>query len=405
MGRKNSLLLREMFRLSLRNFRVKPVRAVLTILGMSIGFGVVLFLVSLGYGLQYILIGNLVTTQDSLVTMQATYHSESNLLFSTKDVEKLTTLPHVIEVSPVGQFSGEIARAGSSSPALISMSVVEPSYFRLAGSGVSLGKLLSTSSPGVVVTSQTLALMNLSTTSASLGALVDLKVAYEDALRATTTYAASLHPLPVVGIILDDTREPLAIAFPSEFAVPPPFYQAVLVKASSVDTVELVRNELIEKGLIVSARVDLVNQARQITNIITLVLGVFGVTALVVSAIGMFNTMIVSFMERTYEVGVLKSLGATDNDVRNLFLLESAVYGFMGGATGVALGFSVAQGINFGLNLLATHLGGKGFTLFITPIWFIGLTIGLSIIIGLVSGFWPAFRASRLSAKEAFLQR
>src|ERR1700722_5764878 len=133
------LSLREMFRLALRNFRVKPVRSILTILGMSIGFGVVLFLVSLGYGLQYILIGNLVTTQDSLVTMQASYPSETNLSFYPKDVASLATLPNVIEVSPIGQFSGEITRAGSSSPALISMDVILPSYFRLTGTGVTVG--------------------------------------------------------------------------------------------------------------------------------------------------------------------------------------------------------------------------------------------------------------------------
>jgi len=405
MAAKHTLLLREMFRLSLRNFRVKPVRAILTILGMSIGFGVVLFLVSLGYGLQYILIGNLVTTQDSLVTMQATYPSQANLSFYTKDVAAIGQLPGVAEVTPVGQFSGEITREGSNSPALISMNVVEPPYFRLSGSGVSVGKVISSTTPGVVVTSQTLALMGLSTSSASLGSRVNLTVAYEDSLQGTTTYAKAISALPLVGIILDDTREPLAIILPEELETPPPFYQSVLVKASAVDTVEKVRNELIDKGLVVSAKVDLVNQARQITNIITIVLAVFGVTALIVSAVGMFNTMIVSFMERTYEVGVLKSLGATDGDVRNLFLLESAVYGFLGGASGVILGVASSQGINLGLNLLAKHLGGKGFTLFITPLWFVGLTIGLSIMIGLISGFWPALRASKLSAKEAFLQR
>ncbi len=403
MGHK--LLLSEMIRLALRNFRVKPIRAILTVLGMSVGFGVVLFLVSLGYGLQYILIGNLVTTQDSLVTMQASYPSEANLTFTKNTLDDIATYSGVAEVSPVAQFSGEATLVGDNRPALIAMRVVDPAYFRLTGTDVTLGKLFSSSTPGLVVTSQTLALMGLSSTSASLDKQINLVVSYEDDVHGTTTLAKSTTAIPIIGIISDDTQAPLMNVPIQSLVTPPPFYQSVLVKAKSVDLVDIVRNELINKGFVVSARIDLVNQARQITNIITMVLGVFGITALVVSAIGMFNTMIVSFMERTYEVGVLKSLGATDGDVRNLFLLESAFMGFLGGGGGVLMGYLAGQGINLGLGILASRMGGKAFSLFITPLWFIALTLGISIAIGVMSGAWPAYQASKLSPKQAFLNK
>ena len=140
-------------------------------------------------------------------------------------------------------------------------------------------------------------------------------------------------------------------------------------------------------------------------NIITAVLGVFGITALIVSAIGMFNTMIVGFLERTYEVGILKSIGATDRDVRNLFLMESTLMGFLGGLGGIVLGLAGGKFLNIGLSLLAVRLGGKPFELFITPLWFIVLIIILSLFIGLISGLWPAHRAAMLSPKEAFVKR
>ena len=69
------------------------------------------------------------------------------------------------------------------------------------------------------------------------------------------------------------------------------------------------------------------------------------------------------------------------------------------------IGLIVSQGINLGLNIFARHLGGKSFTLFITPLWFVALTIGLSILIGIGSGFLPALRAAKLSPKEAFLRK
>lgn len=393
-----------MLRLSLRNFRVKPTRIALTVFGMSIGFGVVVFLVSLGYGLQYILIGNLVTTQDSLVTMNISYPSEANLYFTHASIDALAGLAGVTEVSPINSSSGEAA-VPNHNPALISTQVAHSDYFRLAGTAPNVGSIFSTTTPGIVVTSQTLALMGLPTTTAALGTPIDLHISYEDDLHGTTTEASTRSPLPIVGIIEDDTQVPLAIVAPETLTAPPQFYQSVLVKARDLNAVEQVRNELLDKGYVVSARIDLVNQARQITNIITIVLGVFGITALIVSAVGMFNTMIVSLMERTYEVGILKSLGATDANVRNIFLVESACMGAMGGTGGVLLGVIISQVINLGLNLLAEHFGSKPIRLFITPLWFVGLTIGLSIIIGLASGFWPAHRASKLSPKEAFIRK
>src|SRR3989344_6327124 len=101
---EHKLRLRELFQLSLRNFKVKPVRVILTVAGMSIGIGAVLFLVSLGYGLQYILIGKLVSTEDSLITMEISYPSESNLVIKNTVVDDLRKIPEAIEVSPVYEF-------------------------------------------------------------------------------------------------------------------------------------------------------------------------------------------------------------------------------------------------------------------------------------------------------------
>jgi putative ABC transport system permease protein len=112
--------------------------------------------------------------------------------------------------------------------------------------------------------------------------------------------------------------------------------------------------------------------------------------------------MLVGFLERIYEVGILKSIGATDFDVRNLFLLESSIMGFFGGAGGVLIGFVLGKILNSSLSFFATRFGGDSFDLFVSPLWFIGLIMVFSVIIGLASGWWPAHRAAGLSPKEAF---
>ncbi|MBX4191250.1 MAG: ABC transporter permease [Candidatus Doudnabacteria bacterium] len=389
----------DLIRLSTRIFTVKPTRTLLTILGTSIGISTVVFLISLGYGLQYILLGKLITTQDSLVTLQATYPTEANIILTPDEVKNLSSFPNVTENSPVAEFPAEI-NSGLGSV----VKIVEPNYFRLSGIIPDLGSPFTDGASGMVITSQAMRVIGLEPTEASLNKKVIVKVEYQEPdgklIEIITT-----PEIPIVGIITDENEPPVAYFPPSYLKTPPPYYKEIFLKASALEAVEPLRDALLEKGLLISARIDLVNQAQKILNIITIVLGVFGIAALTVSAVGMFNTMIVSFLERTYEVGVMKSLGAMDSDVRNLFLMESAIMGFLGGLSGILMGIGAGELFNLGLNFLARRLGGEPINLFYTPLWFIMLVITSSTFIGLFAGFWPARRASGLSPKEAFLRK
>ena len=256
----------------------------------------------------------------------------------------------------------------------------------------------------MVLTSQALKILGLPPDVTSLTKTVEITVYYTKPDGTVDIVQTTTQPA-IVGIIVDEAEPPIAFISPSIVSIPPPIYKEVYVKAKDLTGVERLRDVLIAEGMLISARIDLVNQAQKILNIITIVLGVFGVAALTVSAVGMFNTMIVSFLERTYEVGVMKSLGAMDSDVRNLFLMESMIMGMAGGVAGIAMGMGGGAIVNFGINILAKRLGGEPVDLFFTPTWFILLVLGSSSIIGLLAGFWPARRASGLSPKEAFLRK
>src|ERR1700733_11190725 len=105
---QHNLGFKDLLRLSTRIFTVKPTRTILTILGTSIGISTVVFLISLGYGLQYILLGKLITSQDSLITLQATYPQESNIQLDPGQVDELSKLPKVGETVPLAEYSGEV---------------------------------------------------------------------------------------------------------------------------------------------------------------------------------------------------------------------------------------------------------------------------------------------------------
>ena len=236
----------ELIVLSFRSFRTKPQRAFLTIMGMSIGIATVLLLVSLGYGLQYILIGKLMTTQDSLVTMEISYPTESNVLIKKSLLDNIRTYPDVAEVSAVADFPGEVSATNTSS-LLIDTLVVEPSYFRLTGTLPNIGKALG-DTPGIVVSSQTLVALGLPADITSLNKLFNIKISYpKDDLNATEESFPST-PTPLQGIISDDSMSPTAIVYSNMFTKEPPYYRKALVKAKNVDVLEALRDKLIADG-------------------------------------------------------------------------------------------------------------------------------------------------------------
>ncbi len=400
---KTSLSPVDLLRLSLRIFKTKPLRTALTILGMSVGISAVVFLVSFGYGLQYILIGKLVTTEDSLITLSASYPVESGLGIDQKKVDEITALPNVAETSPVAEFSGEL-KVGELTGLIPIIRVVEPNMFRLSGTSPDIGIPFKEGELGSILSAQALQLLGIATATNALGKIAQIKVYFPN-LDGTITETNIDKDLPVMGIISDDQQPPIAIVPKIVLPAPATSFKEILIKAKNIDEVNPLRDMLEKEGFIISARVDLVNQAKKITNIITTTLAVFGITALIVSAIGMFNTMLIGFIERTYEVGVFKSIGATDSEVRNLFLMESAVIGILGGVGGVLIGVGFGKILNFALSFMATRMGGKSFDLFILPAWFLFMVLFLSIGIGVTSGLVPALRAAGLSPREAFLRK
>jgi len=399
---KKHLKILDVLRLSLRIFRTNPSRTFLTILGMAVGIGAVLFLVSLGYGFQYILIGRLVTTEDSLISIEAFYPPESGLTLGEKELKEISALPEVAEISPLTELTGEIKIDELSGYVLIKSS--QANYFRLAGKIPEYGRAFGEGEKGLVVSNTALRLINFEENEKSLGKELFLRIAFPKN-ESEIEVIEIPEPFSIRGIIVDEHSPPFVFV-PSEFfSEKISNFSRIFVKAQNIEKVETLRDQLIEKSLLISAKLDLVRQARRIMTIFTVILGVFGVTALVVAAIGMFNTMLIGFLERIYEVGIMKSIGATSGDIRKLFLTESLIMGFLGGVGGIFLGIFGGEVVNLGMAFLAKQLGGEPIKLFIYPWQFLVLIIGVSIIVGVFSGFWPAKKAALLSPKEAFLKK
>ncbi len=129
--------------------------------------------------------------------------------------------------------------------------------------------------------------------------------------------------------------------------------------------------------------------------------GLVGSIALTVASLGIVNTMVMSILERTREIGVMKAIGGSDEDVRRIFLVEAALIGLMGGVFGLVLGWGVGRVINVGANWYMERQGVPATNLFLIPWWLVAGGIAFALLVSLIAGSFPAMRASRLDPIQA----
>lgn len=189
-------------------------------------------------------------------------------------------------------------------------------------------------------------------------------------------------------------------------------YDNVSVKAESVEYVAEVEEAIQALGFADTYSMESIRKPlEQQMSTIQMILGGLGAISLLVAALGITNTMIMSIYERTREIGVMKVLGCVVGNIRTMFLVEAGTIGFMGGILGLAFSY----GISFAINSFAAagnsiSLGGivgvgvTGSNVSIIPVWLAFGALVFATMIGLISGFYPANRAVKISALTAIKQ-
>lgn len=185
-------------------------------------------------------------------------------------------------------------------------------------------------------------------------------------------------------------------------------YRKIQLNVDNVKNVEEVQEKIKELGFQSSSLSAQLKPMEETSNMLQMVLGGIGAISLLVSSINIANTMIMSIYERTKEIGIMKVLGCYVYDIRKLFLFEAGIIGLLGGGVGIILSYIASWAINkFGQPLFSALLSTnymynlEGAKFSIIPLWLPLLAAGTALIIGLVSGFYPAVRATKISAIEA----
>jgi len=388
----------DIVKLSTRMFRTRPQRTWLTILGIGVGIGAVVTLVGLGYGLQGILLERIIFGE-SLLSLNVSNPPSRAILLSKQTTQDFLKIPHVEDIAPLTSYNTLMTMSNLSGN--VELEAVGIKYFRYAGIPVKVGRFFANNETNkIIVSFTTLKLFGVSSTEA-LGKKVKFKVFVPTEGTEELKEVSLDKEYEIVGIVESPS---LLVYMPiDELAshISIPFYERVEVKVDESKNLDVVQREIIKRGFIVSALSKTVEQANKIFRGVQITLGLFGGIALIVSAIGMFNTMTVTLLERTNEIGIMRTIGASSKDILVLFLSESVILGFLGGVVGVGIGVAIGKLLNALLTMLAHRMGGVAVTLFVFPYWFLGFVVAFSGFMGLITGIFPARKASTLNPLDA----
>ncbi|MEG1931590.1 MAG: ABC transporter permease [Pygmaiobacter sp.] len=183
-------------------------------------------------------------------------------------------------------------------------------------------------------------------------------------------------------------------------------YDNVTVKVDDIDNVTVVEKAIKELGFSTNSMNSWRDDMQKQSQTIQMVLGGLGAVSLFVAALSIVNTMTMAIYERTREIGVMKVLGCGLNKIREMFLIEAGMIGFMGGVIGIAVSYTLSFILNhFGPMLMQMGVGNFlpmfGTRMSVIPPWLAISGIVFSTIIGVLAGIAPSNRAVQISALEA----
>jgi len=381
----------ELVRLALSRLRRARVRAALTMLGVVIGVGSVVGLVSVGRGTTARITAQLNSLGTNLLTISPSGGGGDTLTLD--DATAIAALDGLAAVAPEIQTQGAVATSATNTT---STSIVGTSaqYAQVRAYDVWQGTFLS---PVEVEASLRSVVLGASVaTNLGLGA---------DSVGSNVTIEGI--PFQVVGILQPkggsgfnnpDDQVLIPLGTVSKYFVGGTGVRAIGVSVADGVDMQSMKDSISELLRVrhgigatdtddfqIFDQTQLLQAASTISDTLTLLLGGIASIALVVGGIGIMNIMLVSVRERTREIGIRKALGARGRDILSQFLIEAVTLSLLGGLIGVVAGLLVSAVIG--------RLAGWGFIF--DPATLVVAT-AFSLAVGVVFGVWPARQAARL---------
>lgn len=395
---------RNYFKMALSILYHSKIRSWLTIIGIVIGIGAVVTIMSLSDSLSAEMESSLSDMDLTLITITPGYTRASSAMgppgmggttstdaeLTNKDIRALKLIDNIEYISGLISGSESVYYMGKS--ATISINGVDPQVWQYMYTyDLESGRLLDPTDKYVAVIGYNIA-----------------NEMYDDPISLNRIITINGKSVRVVGILASG-EDDYTVFMPIDAAVElienaePDVYDSIVVKADDVDNVETVKGN-VETKLMISRNVmneddrdfsvsDMLSMAESFEEMLSsmsLFLGAIAAVSLVVGSVGIANTMFTSVLEKTKEIGTMKAIGATNFDIMMIFLFNSALVGFVGGVIGILL------------SVIVTSLLGPLLQISITVApYLVILGVSIAVVIGVISGVVPAYNASRMRPVDA----
>jgi putative ABC transport system permease protein len=414
------VLVKDIFKLAWRALIDRKIRSVLTILGITIGSAIVLALIASSSGLNAEITSNLEKTGANVLTLQTAVSffvgggssqivrpgSSSTYQLSQSDVNYLATIPNVVGVYPYYQYPASVTNGGETLQATvvgIDLAALPILYSGLSVAEGSIPPAGDTTS-GVVGWS----IANpTSGTPLGLNQMISLSVNIKEKPISYAVLARAILAQYGSALLADMDNTVYITLQGAQFLANSPYFSGIYVVVDSTNDVSSVQDAIqthYRDDVRVMSPSQILSTIQSVTSQTTVFLGSIGAVSLFVATVGIANTMYVSVLERTREIGILKALGYSPKQIMAMFLSEAAITGTLGAMCGFLLGYvlSFLMGGMIGGGSGPIRVGGGAPT--IQPIFSIQLVLfalTFPIILATLAGLYPAYRASRMSAINA----
>ena len=399
--------------LSFGALRQRRLRSVLTILGIMIGSAVVVGLVSATQGVSDSITGELDKLGSDIIMVQPS--SPSNRLTTTEE-RLIAQIPQIETVIPI--YVGTVIMASGRESISVQLFGIDQVHLPriLQDVKVEQGTFVAQFDAGGVLLGAKIAKPPGTNPFARLNQAVSV----ESTRKVGTSFETNQRTFIVRGIVAEygpamivNIDNVACVSLNAARALlGRSSYSSIFIEVRSSEQVEQVVGQLksiFGEKIEITTSKQILDVVNSITNVLTLFLGGIAGVSLIVAGIGIANIMFVSVMERTQEIGVLKALGFQRGNILWLFLSEALLTGLFGGIFGCILGIVFGYGIT---NFFTGGFGGgnrsmgsqDGMALTVTPSitpTLLGIALVFAVLVSIVAGLYPSWKASRMSPVEA----
>jgi len=398
------------FIIALKNIRERKTRVFLTLLGIAIGIMAIVSLMSLGEGMQQAVTQELSTLSDTIIVnigdgFDATQSStgieyQKDMYFSDRDIGDIQLIQGIKDISPLLAYGGIAAYNGINKG--VSLLGMKPeniqALFGTESLGLESGSFMNTGDQNKVIIGYNVAHDYFDT---------DIPVGARITISDKKFFVSGIYKKEGMGFSLQTDDSIHMTQYDFEKLTGQKNTSIIIVKVFDVNEVNTVADDIqtvinenhgSDDFASVTTMDSILDSIQNVLSIIQIILLAIAAIALVVASIGIMNTMLTSVMERTHEIGIMKAIGAQNIDIMGIFLFEGLLISLIGGLTGITVGIIGANGVTF---VTARSMGAGMALAPVFTLYSIALAIGVAIFVGLISSFYPARKAAKMSPIEA----